>query len=135
MTIRYLLDTNIVSHLIRPESHTAQSHLISIKPDRFAISAVTEAELLFGLARKPEAVRLANSVREFLLDATIFPWDSKAALEYGNLRAALERSGQAIGNMDMMIAAHALAESLILVTNDAAFQRIPGLKTEDWTRA
>jgi tRNA(fMet)-specific endonuclease VapC len=76
---------------------------------------------------------LQQVIEEFLIRVTILPWDSKAAQEYGILRAALERSGQPIGNLDLMIAAHALATGAILVTNDRAFTRIKNLKTENWT--
>lgn len=72
-------------------------------------------------------------MREFLSGITILAWDSKAANHYAHLRAMLEREGKPLGGMDTMIAAHALAEDAVLVTNDAAFQWIEHLKTEDWT--
>jgi tRNA(fMet)-specific endonuclease VapC len=134
MLIRYLLDTNTVSHFIRTNTPAVQNLLAKIRLEQVAVSTLTEAELLFGLARKPEAIRLAHSVREFLLDAIIMPWDSKAAHQYAEIRAELEQSGQLMGNLDMMIAAQALAENIVLVTNDAAFRRIKRLNIEDWTR-
>jgi len=73
-------------------------------------------------------------VDEFLLRVTILPWDSDAARQYGQLRAILERRGMVMGSLDMMIGAHALASGLTLVTNDGAFERISGLKLQDWTR-
>ena len=69
------------------------------------------------------------------LRMTILPWDSEAAQRYGQIRAALEREGQAMGNLDMMIGAHALALGAVLVTNDQAFTRIKELNVEDWTKA
>ena len=99
------------------------------------MSTVTEGELRYGMARRPEATRLKLIVEEFLLRLTILEWDSAAAQHYGHLRAALERDGQCMGSLDMMIAAHALAYGLILVTNDQAFKRIKKLKIEDWTKA
>src|ERR1700760_2197701 len=105
MASHYLLDTNIVSHLIRTITPQIKNHFRS-EPSVVAISTVTEAELLFGLARRPDATRHANSVREFLTDITILPWDSTAARQYADLRAELERQGQPMGNLDMMIAAH-----------------------------
>jgi tRNA(fMet)-specific endonuclease VapC len=90
--------------------------------------------LTYGVARKPEAVRLRLLVDEFLLRVNVLPWDSDAASEYGELRAALEDKGQPMGNLDLMIGAHALAASLILVTNDRAFGRIAKLKIQDWTK-
>jgi tRNA(fMet)-specific endonuclease VapC len=101
---------------------------------QLAISAVTEGELRFGAARLPHATRLHNMIEDFFLRVAILPWDSDAAQQYGQLRAALEREGQRLGNLDTMIGAHALALSAILVTNDRAFGRIKGLKVEDWTK-
>ena len=99
-----------------------------------AVSAVTEGELRYGVARLPDATRLQKVVNEFLLRVTILPWDSGAAQEYGRLRAVLEGEGQTMGNLEMMIGAHALASDLILVTHDKAFKRIDNLKIEDWTK-
>ena len=101
---------------------------------QLAISAVTEGELRYGVARRPDAARLRTIVDEFLLRMTILPWDSEAAQHYGQIRAALERQGQAMGNLDTMIAAHALAMGAVLVTNDQAFTRIEALKVENWTK-
>ena len=80
---------------------------------------MTEAELCYGVARLPDARRLEALVAEFLVTVTILPWDSEAARQYGWLRATLEREGKPMGNLDMMIAAHALAVRAVLVTNDA----------------
>ena len=85
---------------------------------QLAISAVTEGELLYGVARRPEATRLHAIVNEFLLRVSIQPWDSNVTRHYGALRVALERRGRPIGNVDMMIGAHALALGAVLVTND-----------------
>ncbi len=100
-----------------------------------AVSAVTEGELRYGVARRTGAAKLRTIVDEFLLRVTILPWDSEAAKQYGKLRATLERDGEPMGNLDMMIGAHALALELVLVTNDKAFKRIKGLHIEDWTKA
>lgn len=99
-----------------------------------AISVITEAELRFGLARRPEAAQLKVAVEEFLLRVEILPWDSSAAQRYAALRAALERAGEPMGNLDMMIATQALAAQAVLVTSDRAFHRIRRLKIEDWTK-
>jgi tRNA(fMet)-specific endonuclease VapC len=98
------------------------------------VSVITEAELRFGLARLPGALRLQPLVEEFLLNVDILPWDSSAAREYGTLRALLERQGTRMANLDMMIGAHALSMGAVLVTNDHAFQRIKNLKLADWTK-
>ena len=100
---------------------------------RLLISAVTEAELLYGAARKRESVRLKTAVDEFLLRVDSLPWDSDAARRYADLRAALKLAGTPMGNLDMMIAAHALAAEAILVTSDRSFRRLKHLKIEDWT--
>ena len=73
-------------------------------------------------------------VDDLFLRVAILPWDSSAAQAYGELRAYLQREGQPMGNLDVMIAAHALALEVILVTNDKAFSRIKRLKVEDWTK-
>lgn len=75
---------------------------------------------------------MAAVVREFLLRVSVQPWDSNVARRYGELRAALERRGRPIGDLDMMIGAHALALGAVLVTNDRAFSRIEGLRVENW---
>jgi tRNA(fMet)-specific endonuclease VapC len=97
------------------------------------ISAITEGELLFGLAKKPDAKSLSMVVHEFLIRIDVLPWDSAVAECYGTLRADMQRKGRALGNLDMLIAAHALALGLVLITNDRAFTQVEGLTIEDWT--
>src|SRR5712671_4030098 len=126
--IRYLLDTNIASCVIKGNNPAVDRHLVKVPMAQLAISAVTEGELRFGAARLPHAVRLHSLIEDFLLLVTILPWDSDAARRYGLLRATLEREGQPMGNLDVMIAAHALAVGAVLVTNDQAFARIKKLK-------
>jgi tRNA(fMet)-specific endonuclease VapC len=134
MSVRYLLDTNTASYVIKGNIPRVRGRLLKVPMAQLSISVVTEAELLFGAARKPEAVRLKAAVEEFLLRVEALPWDSKAARQYADLRATLERDGTPMGNLDMMIAAHALALEAILVTNDRAFRRLGSLKLEDWTK-
>lgn len=131
--IRYLLDTNAFSHAIRG-AYAGFSHRFQARRlDEIGISVITEAELLFGLARRPQAHVLAHSVNSLLDRIAILEWNSGAARQYASIRADLERKGQRMDDMDVMIAAHAVAQDATLVTNDAAFQRIIHLKTEDWT--
>jgi tRNA(fMet)-specific endonuclease VapC len=132
MARRYLLDTNTVSFIFKGNEAVLR-RLSSIPMAQVAISAVTEGELRLGLARRPEATRLRQTVEEFLLRVAILPWDSEAAQQYGRLRAGLEELGQPMGNLDTMIAAHALSAGAVLVTNDKAFTRIKKLKIDDWT--
>lgn len=131
--IRYLLDTNAASHIAKDIIPSVTRQFNRVKTATVAISVISEAELLFGLAKKPEARQVASAVRGFLSGITILPWDSNSAGQYAHIRAMLQRQGNTLGGMDMMIAAHALAEDAVLVTNDAAFRQIQHLKTEDWT--
>jgi tRNA(fMet)-specific endonuclease VapC len=108
--------------------------LLKVPMSRLLISAVTEAELLYGAARKSDSVRLKTAVDEFLLRVDSLPWDSNPARRYADLRAALEIAGTAMGNLDMMVAAQALAAEAILVTNDRSFRRLKNLKIADWTK-
>jgi tRNA(fMet)-specific endonuclease VapC len=134
MACRYLLDTNTASYIIKGNVPAVRRRLVKVPMAQVAISTVTEGELRYGVARRPDAVNLPTVVREFLLRLAILPWDPEAAQRYGSLRASLEREGRPMGNLDMMIAAQALASDLVLVTHDQAFRRIKKLKIEDWTK-
>ena len=134
MDIRYVLDTCTASYAINKKNAIVDDHLARVPMTKLAISAVTEGELRYGLARRA-SIPLQSIMERFLLAVTVLPWDSNAAREYGELRAALERDGRTIGSLDMMIAAHALALGAILVSSDSAFRRIKRLKVEDWTKA
>ena|SRR5260221_6036204 len=133
MPVRYLLDTNVASYVIKGNIPHVRERLLRVPMAEVGISTVTEAELRFGVARKPEAVRLKTAVEEFLLRVEVLSWDSGAAQHYADVRAYLERAGEPMGNMDMMIAAHALAAQAVLVTHDRVFRRVKHLKIEDWT--
>jgi tRNA(fMet)-specific endonuclease VapC len=133
MPVRYLLDTNIASYVIKGNVPHVRENLRKVPMPEVGISAVTEAELRFGAMRKPQATRLQLAVNEFLLRVEILPWDSAAAQHYAKLRSALEDSGTSMGNLDMMIAAQALAVGGTLVTHDRVFHRVKRLKIEDWT--
>lgn len=133
---RYMLDTNTASYIIRGQSTEIREYLLRIPMVNICISAITEAELLHGVAKKPEAKRLPIAVNEFLLRVEILPWGSLASKAYAVLRTACESEGKALGSMDMLIAAHSKAEGTILVTNDQAFYNIAHLLSlEDWTQS
>jgi len=134
MLVRYLLDTNTASYVIKGNFPRVRERLMKTPMAEVGISVITEAELRFGVARKPAAVRLKTAIEEFLLRVETLPWDSEAAQQYGQIRAALERVGQPMGNLDMMIAAHALAAQVVLVTHDHVFRRVKQLKIEDWSK-
>ena len=127
---RYLLDTNTVSHLIK--SHPLVIKRITQVPmASLCISAITEGELLFGIAKRPEATRLHVVVREFLQRVDVLPWNS--ADRYGVTRADFESRGKPLAPLDLLIAAHALSAGAVLVTNAYAFAFVPELEIEDWT--
>ncbi len=88
------------------------------------MSAITQAELLRGVAKKPEATQLSVAVNEFLIRVDILPWGSEAVTAYAQLRTNCKREELSVGAMDMLIAAHAVASDAILVTNDQAFYRV-----------
>jgi tRNA(fMet)-specific endonuclease VapC len=132
MPLRYLLDTNTASYVIKGNSPRVREQLLRVPMTDVGISSVTEAELRFGVARRPEASRLNIAVEEFLLRVEVLPWDSAAAQQYARIRAALEREGAPMGNLDMMIAAQALAAGRVLISSDRVFRRVKGLKIEDW---
>ncbi len=134
MPVRYLLDTNTVSYIIKGNRPRVRERLLRVAMADVGISVITEAELLFGLARRPEPTKLKTVVEEFLLRVEVLPWDSEAAQQYARIRATLEGSGEPMGNLDLMIAAQTLASGIVLVTSDAVFRRVKGLKLEDWTR-
>jgi tRNA(fMet)-specific endonuclease VapC len=134
MPVRYLLDTNTVRYIIRGNRPRVRERLLRVPMSEVGISVITEAELLFGLARRPDATKLKTVVEEFLLCVEVLPWDSEAAQEYSRIRATLEGSGEPMGNLDLMIAAQALASALVLVSSDAVFRRVKRLKIEDWSR-
>ena len=127
-----MLDTNTVSHLIK--AHPAVGRrVVAVPMASLCISAITEGELQFGLARRPEATRLHLAVRELLRRIDVLPWNRAVAECYGMVRAVMTQNGQTLAPLGMLIAAHALSADSILVTNDQAFARVAGLEVEDWT--
>jgi tRNA(fMet)-specific endonuclease VapC len=132
---RVMLDTNVASFVIKGASEPLRARLRATPLASACISSITEGELLYGLAKKPGATALRETVASFLRHVEVLPWDSAAAAAYGELRAELESKGTPRGNMDTLIAAHALAAGCALATNDKAFARVPGLTVEDWLAA
>src|SRR5260370_132007 len=103
MASQYLLDTNTASYIIKGYVLCVRHRLVRVPMAQVFISAVTEGELHYGLARRQGAARLQRMVEEFLLRVTVLPWGSEAAKQYGHLRADLDRLGQPMGNLAMMI--------------------------------
>ena len=128
----FMLDTDTCSFAIRGGDETLRRK-VQRHADGICVSAVTAAELLFG-ARKRRSKRISDAVSFMLELAPPVPWDEDCARSYAEIRAALEEAGTPIGNMDMMIAAAAIARHSTLVThNTAHFSRVPGLDIVDWT--
>ncbi len=133
--LTYLLDTNIVIYVIKRRPLevlvTFNAHAAHM-----AISVVTLAELLHGAEKSSRPAANLAVVEDFISRLEVLPYTAKAAQHYGQIRAALERSGQPIGVNDLHIAAHARSEGLILVTNNMSeFERVPALQLENWIRA
>jgi len=134
LTTIYLLDTNTFSYIARHRSEAVRDRLRALRHNEIAaISAITEAECYYGLAKKPGATVLQRAVHGLLNQMQALPWGSNEARIYGELRAKLESQGRTLGNLDMLIAAHAIAVDAVLVTSDRAFQQVEELRAiENW---
>lgn len=129
---RYLLDTNIVSHMIRDPQGPVLKHLESIDSDTVCTSIVVAAEISFGLKKKASK-QLIKQAQQILWVMDILPLKAPVDEHYGDIRAYLSQKGIPIGGNDLFIAAHARSLDLILVTdNTREFSRVPGLKHENW---
>lgn len=129
---RYLLDTNIISDLIRNPQGRAAKRVARIGEDNICTSIIVAAELRYGCA-KSGSKRILKAVEDLLGEIDVLPFDAPADAEYGGLRAELEAAGKPIGGNDLLIAAHALATGAIVVTANAdEFKRIQGLNVENW---
>jgi tRNA(fMet)-specific endonuclease VapC len=133
--MRFLLDTNIVSNLIR-DPHGRVAHRIKTLGEvSVCTSIIVAAELRYGATKKSSA-RLTAQVDAVLGALNTLPFESPADETYGSIRAQLESAGTPIGGNDLLIAAQAVALDLILVTdNESEFSRIAGLRIENWLRA
>jgi tRNA(fMet)-specific endonuclease VapC len=131
----WMLDTNTLSDLIRNPRGALVRRLGSIEPDAICTSIVVACELRFGANRKGSDA-LTTRVEQLLASLTVLPLDEPADRHYADIRAALERAGTPIGSHDMLIAAHARSRGMTLVThNMREFERVPGLRVEDWLTA
>jgi len=131
--MKYLLDTNACIRYINGRSPELRAKLSSMPRRDVAVSTITKAEMFYGSAKSQTPQRSREKQIEFLTTLITLPFDDMAAIAYGPLRADLERNGTPIGQYDMLIAAVALANDLILVTHNVGeFGRIIGLKIEDW---
>ena len=131
---RYLLDTNILSDLVRNPQGKAAQRIEALGEDAVCTSIIVAAELRFGVA-KAESPKLHARVESLLDRLEIHAFESPADAAYADIRARLEASGNAIGANDTLIAAHAVALDCVVVTdNDREFRRVPGLAVENWLR-
>jgi tRNA(fMet)-specific endonuclease VapC len=134
MTQRYLLDTNVISHIMQGRESSLLARLAKLPVGQVAISSVTLAEIEYGIQRRGQPMALRNALTQVLLHMDVLPWDATAATCYGELCSSLESQGINLSDFDMMIAAHAVALKAILVSRDKAFANIPKqrLKLEVW---
>jgi tRNA(fMet)-specific endonuclease VapC len=129
---QFLLDTNIISHLLRHPRGAAGARIALVGDSRICTSIIVAAELRYGTAKKG-STRLAAEVEAVLSRISVRPVEAPTDTLYRTLRAYLESTGRVIGGNDLLIAAHAMALNCTLVTNnDREFSRIPGLAVENW---
>jgi tRNA(fMet)-specific endonuclease VapC len=129
---RYLLDTNIISELMRNPQGKAARHIARVGEDNICTSILVAAELRYGCA-KSGSVRLIKAVEDLLGEIEVLPFDVPADTGYGTIRSELEAAGKPIGGNDMLIAAHAKVLGATIVTaNTDEFKRVRGLKVENW---
>ncbi len=132
---RYLLDTNICIFLIKRNSPKLLHKIFSLDPLNICISSITLGELSYGVEKSQHQEKNRSALNKILTVLEVCPFDESAATRYGKIRADLERKGKVIGPLDTLIAAHALARDLILVTNNTReFKRVENLQFEDWTK-
>ena len=128
----YMLDTNIISDLLRNPKGRAAKRIARIGEDNICTSIIVAAELRYGCAKSGSS-RLLEAVEDLLGEIHILPFDVPADAEYGGIRAKLEATGTPIGSNDLLIASHAYAIGATIVTANAGeFKRIRGLKVENW---
>jgi len=133
MTQRYMLDTNVVSHIMQGRDAALLTRLAQVPVSQVVISSVTLAELEYGLHRKGQPQRLRNAMTQVLLRMNVLPCDESVARCYGALCSTLGAQGINLSDFDMMIAAHAVAVDATLVSRDKAFAQVPApLRLEAW---
>ena len=124
MSQRYMLDTNVVSHIMQGRDAALLARLTQLPVGHVVMSSVTLAELEYGLQRKGQPERLRNALTQVLLRIDVMPWDQPVATCYGALCSTLEAQGINLSDFDMMIAAHAVALDVTLVSRDKAFAQV-----------
>lgn len=129
----YMLDTNICIYLIKNNPPHVRLHFECLQPGDILLSSIVLAELMYGISKSQQKQRNLAALEMFLMPLDIVPFDAGASAKYGNIRSALEQSGQTIGGNDLLIAAHALSLDATLVSNNLKeFSRVSGLQLENW---
>ena len=133
MTQRYMLDTNVVSHIMQGRDAALLARLTQVPVGQVVISSVTLAELEYGIHRKGQPARLRSAMTQVLLRMDVLAWNEAVARCYGSFCSRLEAQGINLSELDMMIAAHAVAVDATLVSRDKAFAQVAEpLKLETW---
>ena len=133
--MKYMLDTNICIYCIKKKPPEVINKFLQYDPEDICISSITYGELMHGVEKSQAVEKNRLALALFLSPIQILPFDAEASEAYGKIRADLERKGTPIGPMDMLIAGHAQAENLVLVTNNTReFIRVSNLRVEDWTK-
>jgi len=128
-----MLDTNICIYIIKNRPTSVRSKLQEFSIGDLCISTITVSELLYGAYKSQFIEKNLKAIESFLMPFDIVDYDYMTSIEYGKIRASLEKKGQVIGNMDMQIAGHALSLDMILVTNNTReFERVAGLELDNW---
>jgi tRNA(fMet)-specific endonuclease VapC len=132
--MRYLLDTNVISDLVRNPQGRVAERIRKVGEAQVCTSVIVAAELRYGAAKKGSS-RLTSQLEAVLAALEVLPFEAPADVHYGSLRFLLERAGKPIGGNDLLIAAHALAFGHTIVTdNEREFARVRGLQLENWLR-
>ena len=132
--MQYLLDTSIISDLIRDPQGRATAKVAAVGQNNVCTSIIVACELRFGIAKR-KSLRLTRQVEAVLAQFEVLPLKTPIDVAYGGLREPLEARGTPIGGNDLLIAAHALSISAVLVTaNEREYARVPGLTVENWLR-
>ena len=130
--LKYLLDTNIVIYVLKRRPKEVLD-IFNANASRMAISSITLSELIYGAEKSLNTDKNLEAVEEFVSHLEVLPYDAKASQHYGQIKAALEKKGQIIGENDIHIAAHAISHGLILVSNNVReLKRVPNLALENW---
>ena len=131
--MKYMLDTNICIYAMKKQTAVLQK-LTSIDPDEICISSITLSELMYGIQKSGHKDENTSKLLNFLAVVSVLDYGGNASLSYGKIRTQLEKQGQPIESMDLLIASHALSEGLILVTNnEKEFRKVQNLRIENWT--